>query len=199
MPNRYTDVDRMILKRWDEVIALRDAFDELLDRMEDVVDATLQRVSTTLAERDLACEFDVRRAVLWFWKREWSSRKSNAGMWFEVSDCVPLQYTKGVGNHPIMWFKTEEFSKFKVRESSEDFARALRSALTPNLLKQWGHHEANLADAPLGRECTEIPEAERVRLMTEPDALHTFLVARVDECLELVPAIDATLKKMTRR
>jgi len=102
-------------------------------------------------------------------------------MWFEVSDFVPLQYTKGVGNHPIMWFKTEEFSKLKVRESSEDFARALRSALTPNLLKKWDHHEANLADAPLGHECMEVPEAERVRLMTEPDALPGFLLARVDE------------------
>ena len=39
MASRYTDVDLMILKRWDEVKALREAFDDLVDRMQDMIEA----------------------------------------------------------------------------------------------------------------------------------------------------------------
>jgi hypothetical protein len=37
MAIRYTDVDLMILKRWDEVMALREAFEDMLGRMEGFV------------------------------------------------------------------------------------------------------------------------------------------------------------------
>jgi hypothetical protein len=44
-----------------------------------------------------------------------------------------------------------------------------------------------------------VSEAERVRLVAEPDALGKFIIDRVDEFMELVPAIDQALQKMTRR
>ena len=51
MASRYTDVDLMILKRWDEVKALREAFDDLVDRMEDVVEASLQKMAVVATEK----------------------------------------------------------------------------------------------------------------------------------------------------
>ena len=51
MASRYTDVDLMILKRWNDVKALRDAFDDLVDRMRDIVEESLQKVSVALSER----------------------------------------------------------------------------------------------------------------------------------------------------
>ena len=68
MASRYTDVDLMILKRWDEVKALREAFDDLVDRMQEIVEASLQKVSTAVAERGLSSEFDLKRPSIWFWK-----------------------------------------------------------------------------------------------------------------------------------
>ncbi len=50
----------MILKRWDEVNALREAFDDLLGRIRDLVEASLQKVSTTVSEKGLSSDFDVR-------------------------------------------------------------------------------------------------------------------------------------------
>ena len=64
MASRYTDVDLMILKRWDEVKALREAFDDLLGRIEDIVEASLQKVSTAVLERGLSSEFDTKRASI---------------------------------------------------------------------------------------------------------------------------------------
>ena len=41
MANHYEDVDLMLLKRWDEVMALRRAFDDLMDRMREMIETTL--------------------------------------------------------------------------------------------------------------------------------------------------------------
>lgn len=199
MASRYTDVDRMILKRWDEVQALREAFDDLVDRMQDIVEASLQKVATTALERGLSSEFDLKRPSIRFRKREWETRKREPGIYFDVLDFVPADYGKAVGDHPSMWFMTGEFSKLKMRESSEDFGRAVRAALSPELLKKWSDEDADLSDSPLGRECQEVSEADRVRLVADPDELGKFIIARLDEFMELAPAIDQALQKMTRR
>ena len=189
----------MILKRWDEVKALREAFDELIGRVEDIVEGSLQRVSAALSDKELSSEFDLKRPSIWFWKREWENRKKEPGIYFELFDFAPADYGKDVGEYPSMWFMTDEFSRLRMRESSEDFARAVRAALAPELLKKWSNEEADMSKWPLGRMCQEVTEADRVRLLADPDALGKFVMDRVEELVELVPAIDQALQKMTRR
>lgn len=98
-----------------------------------------------------------------------------------------------------MWVMTDAFSKLRMREGSEDFGRAVRAALPPELLGKWSHHAADLSESPLVRDCTEVAESDRVRLVAEPEALGKFIIARLGEFMELVPAIDQALQKMTRR
>jgi hypothetical protein len=199
MAIRYTDVDLMIFKRWDEVKALREAFDDLLGRVEDSVEASLQKVSTTAEERGFSSDFDKRQATICFWKSEWETRKKEAGISLLLQDFVPAEYAKNVREFPSMWLITDDFSKLKIRESSEEFGRTLRATLSPELLKKWNHEESDLSESPLGRECTEVSEADRVLLVSEPDALNEFIIKRMDEFMELVPAIDQALLKMTRK
>lgn len=199
MASRYTDVDLMILKRWDEVKALREAFDDLLGRIEDVVEVSLQKVANVLTERGLSSEVDMKWPSIWFWKREWETRKKEPGVYFQVFDFVPADCGRDVDDYPSMWFMTDEFSKLKMRESSEEFGRTVRTALSPELLTKWSHEDADLSDSPLGRECHEVSEFDRVRLVAELDALGKFIIDRVDEFMELIPAIDQALQKMTRR
>lgn len=52
---------------------------------------------------------------------------------------------------------------------------------------------------PVGREYAEVSPAERLRLVAEPEELARFLVARVEDFMELVLAVDATLARMTRK
>ena len=51
MSSRYTDVDLMILKRWDEVNSLREAFDDLVDRMQGMIEGSLQKVAVVATEK----------------------------------------------------------------------------------------------------------------------------------------------------
>lgn len=94
---------------------------------------------------------------------------------------------------------TDAFNRLKMRESSEDFGRAVRAALSPELLKKGNHYDSDLSESPLGRDCEDVSGSDRVQLMADPDALVKFILARVDESMEIVPAIDQALLKMTRR
>jgi hypothetical protein len=136
---------------------------------------------------------------MWFWKHDWETRKKEPGIYFQVFDFSPADYGKAVEDHPSMWFMTDWFSKLKMRESNEDFGRIVRASLSQELLKKWNHEDADLSESPLGRECIEVSESDRVRLVTDPDALGKFIIERLDEFMELVPAIDQAFQKMTRR
>ena len=199
MARRYTDVDLMILKRWDEVKALRDAFDDLVGRMQDIVEASLQKVAVVATEKGFSSAFNLKRPSIWFWKREWENRKKESGVYFELFDFAPAEYGKDVEEHPSMWFMTDQFSRLRIREGSDDFGRAVRAALSPELLTKWSHEDADLSETPVGKACHEVSESDRVVLLTEPEALGKFIIERVDEFVELVPAIDQALQKMTRR
>ncbi len=152
----------MILKRWEDVKALRDAFDDLVDRMRDIVEESLQKVSVALSERGLLSDFDPKRPSLWFWKEGWETRRKEPGIYFEVFDFVPSAYGKAVEDHPSIWLITEAFAKLKMQESSEDFGKALRSALAPEVLKKWNHPDVDLSDSPLGKDCDDVTNADRV-------------------------------------
>ena len=90
----------MILKRWDETKALREAFDQLIDRMQAVVETTLQKVSIEASQRGLESGFDPKQPSIWFWKNEWATRKGDPGVYFFVSDFVPADYGKAIGDYP---------------------------------------------------------------------------------------------------
>lgn len=198
MAVRYTDVDQMIFKRWDEVKALQGAFEELVDRMQDVVEASLQRVATDASEQGWTADCNEKRPSIWFWKREWQNKRQEPAIYFEIFDFVPEDYGKDVGACPSVWFMTDEFSRLKVRESSEEFGKALRAALSPELLKKWAHADADISDSPVGLDLEKVTEADRLRLAADPDALSAFIKEHLAEAVsELGPAIDQALQKMT--
>jgi hypothetical protein len=109
------------------------------------------------------------------------------------------QSAKVAGDRPMMWLMSDDFSRLKFRESSEEFGRLVLASLSPELVKKWSHEDADLSESPLGKECSEVSESDRVHLVAEPDSLNKFVIERLDEFMELVPAIDQALQKMTRR
>ena len=199
MANRYTDVDLMLLERWDEVKGLREAFSELLDRMRDAVEHALGKVKSAALERGFSCEFDSKQPIVYFWKKEWATRSNEACIYFELSDFAPIEYGKVEGDHPAMWLIVEDLRRLKIRESHEDFAKVLKAELAPtDLLDKWKHDDAD-SDSPLGKECSDVSDEHRVHLVTEPEAFIKYVIERLDEFAELVPAIDQALQKMARR
>ena len=198
MPHRYTDVDRMILSRWTEVVGLRDAFDELLGRMRDVLGDALSKVAALAPERGWVCDYDAKAPQVYFWKKDWEARTSKqAGVYFCISDFAPPQYGRSREEHPYHSLRTEDLSRLKIRDG-EAFGREVRAALGPELRSKWEAGAGDLGESPLGIVHRDIDEAQRVHWLAEPGQLLHFLMGRLDECEEVVPAVSQALTKFGR-
>ena len=197
MPHRYTDVDRMILLRWTEVIGLREAFDDLLDRMKSVVGDTLAKVAIQARERGFSCDFSAKDPSIWFWKKEWETRGKEPGISILIRDFAPRGYGKVRDPHPWSYLDIREAGRLKIRDRI-GFSNAIRAGLDPALRSKWEVADAGLDDYPVGLISREVEEAERVRWMGEPGELLQFLVARLDEAQEIVGAVDKALETVGR-
>lgn len=194
---RYTDVDLMILDRWEEVTSLMYAFDALLGRMMSVAGVAMQQAATHLNEKGFQAYADVKEPSLSFWKTEWVNRKED-GVYGKIVGFVPDECARQVYPHPTTFLITEDVPSLRIAESVEQFGQAFRAGLSDEQRARWSF-DVEMHMNPVGREYSEVSPAARVRLVTEPDELAKVLVAQVEDFMELVPAVDATLKKMTRK
>jgi hypothetical protein len=188
----YTDIDRVILARWTEVIALRRAFDELIGRMKDAVGAGVAKAERWAADRGYLVRSNVKEPSLDIWKPEWNGKRNGEpAIYFTIAGFAPVEYGRDDADQPWLWLNTEGLSKFKMNESDRmQFARALRFALGPELAARWDNPDVVDVSEPLGRYCREVTEAERVRWMSNPEELAAFITKSVDEVMTLAPAID---------
>lgn len=198
MPHRYTDVDRMILNRWTEVTGLREAFDELLDRMRDVLGDTLPKAVEQARIRGFECDFNAKLPSLWFWKPAWAAKSSKeAGVYFFVSDFAPMQYGKSGYEHPETTVRIEDLHRLKIRDRPA-FAQAVKAALPKEIRTKWESETGALDECPLGLSHRTISPLDRVNWMQEPAALIQFLAEKMDEAMEVVPGVDKALAEVAR-
>lgn len=197
MPHRYTDVDRLILDRWQEVSGLREAFDELLDRMEDVLGDTLAKVAVQAQERGLSCDFTAKDPSIWFWKKEWEGRGKEPGISILIKDFAPALYGRVRDEQPWCYLDISEAGKLRVKDRLA-FGHAIRAKLAADTRAKWEASDTDLDVMPLGINYREVKDVERVGWMAEPGELLRFLVARLDEAQEIVPAVDKALAAVIR-
>ena len=198
MPHRYTDVDRLILDRWQEVSGLREAFDDLLGRVKEVLEDSLGKVAATAQERGFSCDYSVKEPSIWFWKKEWETKTWKApGVAILIRDFAPRAYGKVRDAHPWTYLDITEASKLKVKNRLQ-FAQTIRAGLDDELRKKWDVADADLEDYAVGVISRQIDDAERVRWIKEPADLQRFLLERLDEAREIVPAVDKALKAVGR-
>src|SRR5688572_23686488 len=98
----YTDVDRLILERWTDVVALRAAFDDLLHRMRDTVEGAILTAERWAAEKNWHVEHWVKDPWFDVYKQEWT-RKDQAVLYFRISQFAPHGYGAVADDHPWVW------------------------------------------------------------------------------------------------
>ena len=64
---------------------------------------------------------------------------------------------------------------------------------------RWSHEETEDADSPLGRYLTDVSDADRVRLMAEPEKLFEFAKANIEDAFSIGDVIDKTLEQVRSR
>lgn len=195
MNTPYNDVDRMILSRWDEVAALRDAYDELVGRMTETIDSACRRTGSWLEEQGYDWDFDAKHPCIWAWKPGWEKPKGEPLITLEITDFAPLGFGKVDSPNPYFWLSIEQLERLKMKEPERArFARELKAAIGSSVSK-WDHADGSESSDPLGRYCTDVSDRQRVEMVGHPATLVAFFESGFRELFELVPAIDDTLKK----
>jgi hypothetical protein len=194
MTGHYNDVDMMILRRWDEVMALREPYDDLLDHMRDTIEPVCEKVAEWLESERYEYSYDVKDPSISAWKPAWG-RKNDGFITLVISEFAPLGYGRVRAETPYLWLMTGELERLKMKEATRiQFARDLKSTLG-SAASSWEHEDADEASEPLGRYCSDFSDTKRVDLMTHPSKLVDFLKEGFAALFELAPAIDATLAK----
>ena len=194
MSSHYTDVDRLILERWSDVLDLQDAFKELTDRMRLAIDGALQKTGRWLDEQGYLCECDARSPEITAWKPTWEVKKGKPGVRLKVAGFAPSGYVRNPPAHPYLWVLTGELSQLKLKDADRaQFARQLREALGASA-PRWDHDEVD-TDEPLGRYLSDVSDARRVEMVADPQQLQEFLRSGFGELFELSGSIDATFPR----
>jgi hypothetical protein len=196
MATEYTDVDRLILGRWQDVMGLLEAHEELQDRMEEVIDDVGNRLERWLEERGYEVKSESKAPSFWVGKANWfNRRKDDWAICFEIGGFAPFGFRKVREDHPFSWLHTGNLEFLRMKEAERiDFARALRQELG-DVAKNWAHKNVDEADAPLGRYFTEISDRDRVELIADPDKLFEFATKACEELLTLTEPIDRVLAR----
>lgn len=199
MPSSYTDVDRLILDRWDEVSNLIEAREELQDRIADVIDAAGEKVRRWLQPIGYEIEVDAKRAQYRVHRTTWVYKRKGPAVYFALEDFCPIGYRRVESPYPTLWLITRHLENFRVKEEDRrKFASDLRNELGP-IAAHWDDDECDDAETPVGRYLTEYDSRKRCELISSSEALYAFAVKELTRGFELSDAVDALLQKILPR
>jgi hypothetical protein len=194
MPTTYTDVDRLILERWFDTRGLLEAYEELQDRIHDVISEVGERLAEWAQPQGYLVDTDAKTPAFSLYRSTWMHRRKDEPLiYVDVENFAPLGYRRVKENHPNIWVHTENLQSLKMKEPERvQFGRDLRAALG-DASAEWKHEDSDDADYPLGRSLTEVSDADRVRLVADPDGLFEFGTGALKSVFDLSDAIEKTL------
>jgi hypothetical protein len=195
MNTRYTDVDRMIFQRWDEVVALLNAYADAMERMGESIAGVCERVEAWLQEQGYEAYSDPKGPEIMAWKATWEKPRGEGLVLLCVGDFAPKGYGKVGSAHPYLWVKTEGLGRIRLKEPDRArFARDVRAALG-SAASKWEHEDCIETSEPFGRYRTDISEPQREELAAHPARLVEFVQSSFNELFQLTDVIHDTLMR----
>jgi len=195
MATNYTDVDRLILERWQDVLGLRAAFDDLQDRIRDTIADVGGRLARWGKEFGYEIETVAKESRIHAWKASWANRRGEPALYFTLEGFAPVGYRKVDADSPSIWLITRDLDTIKMKEAERaEFVRQLKAALGDRA-REWENDDTDPTDEPLGKYFSEVTLQDRVSMVAEPDKLYDFASRAFQSAFTLSDAIDQTLAK----
>jgi hypothetical protein len=194
----FTDVERLVLERWTDVMGLIDVHRALQDRLEEQINIVTDRVGRWARPLGFDVECSPREAQIHGWRPSWADRRKPARVYFTIGGFCPIGFRKVVDPYPYLWVLTEKLEEYKVKEPERlAFAQALRGALGESA-RDWDAQDVDDKDAPLGRYLTQYDNAQRARLLLDSDTLFNFCIEHLPAVFALADVVDSELKKLEK-
>lgn len=197
MFDNYTEIDRLVLERWPEVLGIIDAHRTAQEHMEIALESVADRIARWVREQGFEGEMSAKQAEFSVWRPEWhDKRKGEAKVLLTIGGFCPTGYRKLNDKYPYLWVNTFPLERFKVKAPERiKFAQALRVALADDA-PTWEAENIDDADHPLGRYLRQYDNTARARLVLEPDALVGFCKEHLPSLFALAPIIDSELQRL---
>jgi len=194
MPTTYTDVDRLLLERWNDTRGLLEAYEELQDRMHDVIGEVGERLSEWAQPQGYIVDTEAKTPAFSAYRSTWLSRRRDTPLVFlQLANFAPIGYRRVKESHPDLWVYTENLQILRLKEPERvQFSRDLRAQLG-DAVAEWKHDDSNDADYPLGKELSAVSDTDRIRLVSEPEKLFAFATDALTSAFVLSEAIEKTI------
>lgn len=200
MTTHYSETDRFILERWQDINDLIDAREELIGRIDEVIELAGQRLARTLRPDGYVVETIAKNVAIYVHRESWDDRRRGTPVFFTLGGFGPTGYRKTSDPHPYLWLTTGDLSNFKLKvDDRVAFARALRKALGPAVTSAWDDHQCDDADEPLGRYLLEYDDRARCDLVSSSARLHDFAVKELSHAFEIADIVERELFKALGR
>jgi hypothetical protein len=193
----YTEMDRLVLERWQDVIGLNEAYKATQDHIEEALEAAGERITRWVREEGFEGEMSARDGEFWAWRRSWyDKKKDEVRVYLTLGGFCPIGFRKIDERYPYLWVSTYQLERFKVKAPDRvKFAQALRTALGPDA-RSWEDENVDDADHPLGRYLRQYDNAARARLLLDPDNLVSFCKEHFPDLFKLADVIDPELQRL---
>jgi hypothetical protein len=195
--DNYTEMDRLVLERWPDVLGLIEAHKTAQDHIEAALESVGERITRWVREQGFDGTMSPRQAEFHAWRPTWyDKRKDEAKVLLTIGGFCPAGYRKVDDKYPYLWVNTYPLDRFKIKPPDRvKFAQGLRAALGENA-RSWEAEEVDDADHPLGRYLRQYDNAARARLLLEADSLLAFAKEHLPVLFELADIVDSELRKI---
>ncbi len=198
MTEHYTDIDRLILDRWKDVVGLTRAHRELQGRIQETVDTVGDRVARWAQPHGFMIETRARYAEIHAWRPAWAQKRRGEKVSLTLGGFCPDGFRKTNTPHPYLWVYTSGLEDFRVKEPERiTFGHALRASLGDEA-QEWEARDIDEANGPLGRYLTDYDDEARVRLIGDSDALYDFCTKHFPALFSLADTIERELTRLAK-
>lgn len=183
-----TALDEFIAERWGDAVAFVNAFKEFEDRAATMFDTEAGRkVQVWLSEKGYEVQLGSKWAEYRAFREDWLKGHEEPQALFVMGGLFPKGFMGKVDcPHPYLWVYLKGDRNVRIPQ-----AKRLRESVPAT--SQWLHEETNPRQ-PLGQYLEGVEDADRKRLMCDPDALVEFVKKHMPALLELESLVTNALK-----
>lgn len=195
MSQIYSDVDLLLLSRWQHVMSLLQAHRDIQPKIEQVIELTEGRLKPWAAAHGFEMSATPREARFDLWRAGWADKRKGPKVKLTIGGFAPFGFRKVDEEHPYLWVHTE-LEAFKVKEPERvAFAERVRRRLGESA-KDWADHNTDDGWAPFGRYLDGYDNRARAELVTGADKLYTFCTEHLPAVITLADPLEAELNTL---
>jgi hypothetical protein len=189
MTETLTEVDAVLLSRWPDAVAFRDAMAELEERLGARLEAAAESLRPWLDEQGYGfLETEAKYARINVARSSWLNKKKQPWVWLTLDALFPYGYRKVQEEHPFVWVDARNLEKEDRSIFQEHLTNRLRGKEG-----DWLNEDCN-RDHPAGRYIVSHGDRQRVALAQAPETLASFARDVLTPILALGDDVEAALR-----